>query len=78
MLGGVIGGFFILLGLLSFVFAYGLLNGKGWAWTITLIFSILGILINLVGLPVTILGLAINVIVIYYLTRPYVKAFFGK
>ncbi|MCS7136646.1 MAG: hypothetical protein RMJ14_05865 [Nitrososphaerota archaeon] len=68
----------IILGLISFVVAYGLWTGKGWAWTVALILSIIGIIINLFSLPGGIVGIIINVIIIYYLTRPHVKAFFGK
>ncbi|MEM2928510.1 MAG: hypothetical protein QXP60_06065 [Nitrososphaerota archaeon] len=68
----------LILGLVSFLLAYGLWTGKGWAWTLTLIFSIIGILLGLVSLPVGIITILINVVILYYLTRPHVKAFFGK
>jgi hypothetical protein len=68
----------LILGLISFLLAYGLWTGKGWAWTLTLIFSIIGILLGLVSLPTGIITILINVLILYYLTRPHVKAFFGK
>ncbi len=68
----------VILGLLSFVIAYGLWTGKGWAWAIALVLAVIGIIINLFSLPGGIIGIIIDVIIIYYLTRPHVKAFFGK
>jgi len=68
----------LILGLISFLLAYGLWTGKGWAWTLTFIFSIIGILLGLVSLPSGIISILINVLILYYLTRPHVKAFFGK
>jgi uncharacterized membrane protein HdeD (DUF308 family) len=76
-------GFVLLaLGIAFLVMAYGLWKGRGWAWTITLILSIIGIIVGLASLAVGNVGAIVNVIihavVIYYLYRPNVKAFFGK
>lgn len=77
-----IGFLLIALGIAYFVMAYGLWNGRGWAWTITLILSVIGIIIAIVSIAPSNGGTIINVIiygiVIYYLYRPNVKAFFGK
>jgi hypothetical protein len=70
--------FLLILGLISFLLAYGLWTGKGWAWTLTFIFSIIGMLLGLVSLPFGIIIILIDVLILYYLTRPHVKAFFGK
>lgn len=75
---GVLGFVFIILGIVSFLLAYGLWNGRVWAWTWALIFAVIGIIIGLVQLPGSIVGIIINLIVIYYLTRAHVKTFFGK
>ena len=70
------------LGIAFLVMAYGLWKGKGWAWTITLVLSFIGIALGLAsivsGSIVAILSVVINAIIIYYLYRPNVKAFFGK
>ena len=76
-------GFILLaLGIAYLVMAYGLWKGKGWAWTITLILSVIGIIIAIVSIAAGNVAAIINVIihgiVIYYLYRPNVKAFFGK
>ena len=73
----------MLLGMASFVVAYGLWTGKEWAWLVALILSGLGVLLSLVsiatGLGVgSIVSLVIDGIIIYYLTRPHVRACFGK
>jgi uncharacterized membrane protein (DUF2068 family) len=77
-----IGAALIALGIAYFVMAYGLWKGKGWAWTITLILSFIGIALGIASIAVGNIGaifhLIINIIVVYYLYRPYVKAFFGK
>ena len=48
----------------AIILPYGLIKGRGWAWTLGGIFFALSIPIGLVFL--------------YYLTRPHVKAYFGK
>jgi uncharacterized membrane protein (DUF2068 family) len=72
----------IALGIASFVVAYGLWEGKRWAWTITLIISVISIISAIVSLAYggygAIINIIINAIIIYYLYRPNVKAFFGK
>jgi len=78
----IIGGVVIIVALLDLVLAWGLWTGKGWAWIVTLIFAVLGILFSLVsvirGGIVAILILALDIIIIYYLFTPHVKAFFGE
>jgi len=77
-----IGAVFIALGIAYFVMAYGLWKGKGWAWTITVILSFIGIALGIVSIVTGNIGaifhLIINAVVVYYLYRPHVKAFFGK
>jgi uncharacterized membrane protein (DUF2068 family) len=72
----------IVLGIASFVMAYGLWKGKGWAWTITLIISVISIISAIVSIVFggsgAIINIIINAIIIYYLYRPNVKAYFGK
>jgi len=74
--GGVISGVLIVIGIVSFVMAWGLLAGKSWAWTITLILTIISVIFDLASFNV--FGLIIEAIILYYLFRPHVKAYFGK
>jgi hypothetical protein len=82
LLGIIFGGLLIIIGLAYFVVAYGLWKGLNWAWNITLIVSVIGIIVGLGSIVVGNIGalfhLIVNVIVIYYLYRSNVKAYFGK
>jgi len=80
--GIILGVILIIIGLAYFAVAYGLWKGLNWAWTITLIVSAIGIIVGIgsiiVGNVGAIFHVIINGIVIYYLYRPNVKAYFGK
>ena len=73
---------FIVMGIVAFIIAYGLWNGRGWAWWLALIFAVISLLIDLGSMVAGnfsgIIGLIIALIIIYYLTRPHVKEFFGR
>ncbi|RLI75871.1 hypothetical protein DRO97_02225 [Archaeoglobales archaeon] len=69
--------FFIIIGIVGLIVAYGLWTGKTRAWWVYLILLVLGILSGLASLPHGILGIAINGTIIYYVTRQHVKAYFG-
>ncbi|HZY94298.1 MAG TPA: hypothetical protein VFE98_05470 [Candidatus Bathyarchaeia archaeon] len=84
---GALGGVLLIIGILYLVTGIGFFGGKGWAWTIGMIVSVLSIIANIVQAIIiftgTIIGgtvvfTTIPLIIIYYLTRPHVKAFFGK
>jgi uncharacterized membrane protein (DUF2068 family) len=76
------GGVLIAIGIGYLVVSYGLLKGKGWAWTVTLILSFIGIVFGIISLVggnfFSIIQLIINVAIVYFLYKPQVKAFFGK
>jgi hypothetical protein len=72
----LIGGITVVLGVIAFVMAWGLLKGKPWAWTVTLILTIISLIFDLPSF--NIIGLIINAVILYYLFRPHVKAYFGK
>jgi hypothetical protein len=86
LLGGVgiaFGAVLVALAIVSFVVAYGLLKGRRWAWTITIILSIISIVWNAITIATAanfggIVSIIISGIIIYYLYRPHVKAYFGK
>jgi len=98
-----IGTLLLEIGIGLLVMFYGLLKGKGWAWTITIILVVLGIAIQIIsttsgavlsasitssrssngnsvisGIIGGMIGIAINAVIVYYLFRPNVKAYFGK
>lgn len=97
--GIVIGAIVLAVGIGYLVVSYGLLKGKGWAWIITVILTIIAIAVQIVsgvtasmfdasfvddtnsfvtGIIAQIVGIAINGVILYYLYRPNVKAFFGR
>jgi hypothetical protein len=69
-----------IFGLIYLLLAWGLWSGRGWAWTITFIFTILNLIGSLltVASGIGVISLIINLLILYYLTRPHVRAFFGK
>lgn len=77
-----IGIIMIILGIVSFIVAYGLLKGMGWAWTLTVVLSIISIVLNAISIASAnfggIVSIIISAIILYYLYRPHVKSFFGK
>ena len=98
-IGIVIGAIVLAVGIGYLVVSYGLLKGKGWAWIITVILTIIAIAVQIVsgvtasmfdasfvddtnsfvtGIIAQIVGIAINGVILYYLYRPNVKAFFGR
>lgn len=79
----LVGFIFLALGIAYLVMAYGLWKGKGWAWSISLILAGIGVIMGIVyiiqdNLAGGIVSILINGVIIYYLFRPNVKAFFGK
>jgi hypothetical protein len=72
----ILGTMLIIIGLLSLFLAWGIWMGKGWARMIALVFAILAIILSLISFHI--IGLVIDVIIVYYLTRPNVKQFFTK
>ena len=77
-----IGGILIAIGIGYLAVSYGLFRGRGWAWSIALILSYIGIVIAIISILsgnfVPVINLAINIAIVYFLYRPQVKAFFGK
>jgi hypothetical protein len=71
------------LGIASIIVSWGLLKGKGWARTITLIISIIAIIFAIISLAssrdlIHIIPVIIYGIIIYYMFTDKVKLFFGK
>lgn len=85
LLGGgaiAVGAVLLGLGVLSSIVAYGLLTGKSWAWTLTVVLAIVSIVLNatslVAGNVAAIVSIAISAVILYYIYRPHVKAYFGK
>lgn len=67
----VVGGLLVLLGVAYLLTGWGLWTGRDWAWPLSLILAILA----LFAFPI---GTIAGALVLYYLTRPPVKRFFGQ
>jgi uncharacterized membrane protein (DUF2068 family) len=82
----VLGAVLIPLGIASLVVAYGLFKAKSWSWTVAVVLSIIGVVVNVIslvtsnmgGITGALVGIAINAIVLYYLSRRNVRQYFGK
>ena len=81
-IGGFVALIFVIVAIIGFVVAWGLLGGKGWARTLAIAFSALFLVLNLLslfsGVSYNLVIIAISALIIYYLFTPPAKAFFGK
>jgi len=77
-----LGALALIFGILGLVLGIGFLGGKGWAWTLGIVVGVLNIVVSIaetaIGFTSNIIGIIFPIIIIYYLMRPHVKAFFGK
>jgi uncharacterized membrane protein (DUF2068 family) len=77
----IAGGILLIFGLIELVIFYGLWTGKKWARFLAIIFSVLGLLFNLLGLVggsiISLVGLILAFLILYYLYQPQVKAYFA-
>lgn len=76
------GSILIAIGIGYLVVSYGLMKGKGWAWSITLILSYISIVVGIVSLVggniLSIIPIIISGVIIWYLYKQEIKRFFGK
>lgn len=77
-----VGGAALVVGLFAILVGWGLWSGKEWAWVLAIVLYALGLLfslISLVGQPIrAVIGIVVYVLLLWYLFRPGVKAFFGR
>jgi hypothetical protein len=78
----VLGWILMAIGVLSFIVAYGLLKARSSAWKLTAMLSIISIAVNAIsiatGNTAAVVNIIISGIILYYLYRPHVRAYFGK
>jgi len=67
----------LIFGILYIVVAYGFWIGAGWSRLLAIILSVLGIIFGLITLPSGIILIIIYGLILWYLMRSDVKAFFG-
>ena len=77
----VVGAILFIMGLVGIVVGWGFWAGKQWAWIIGVIFYIVCTVISVVGMVwslTNVIGVIIGALILYYLFRPNVKAWFGR
>ena len=81
---GVIGGIiFLAIGLLYIAIAYGVWKGRGWAWMLGVVVTVIGLVFGVLGLTggisvSSIISLALPIVVLYYFMQPDVKRWLGR
>ncbi|QLH09027.1 zinc ribbon domain-containing protein [Candidatus Nitrosotenuis sp. DW1] len=82
IVGGAVTIVLIVLAAFSFLIASALFSGKKWGRTIVIVFSIVNLAMDaasmMVGNVFGIVGMILNGIVLYYMWRPHVIAYFAK
>ncbi|HKR74142.1 MAG TPA: hypothetical protein VJR94_08525 [Candidatus Nitrosocosmicus sp.] len=81
----------VIIGIIYLAVSYGLLKGKGWARIITIIVTIIGLIIQIISAVIAglvsssisaiapnVIGIIISGVIIFYLYRPNVKAYFRR
>jgi hypothetical protein len=68
----------VLQGIALFILAYGFFLGKDWAWILGIVFGVWDFILGVLGLPGGLIRIIYAVIILYYLMRPNVKAFFRQ
>ncbi|MDG6952779.1 MAG: hypothetical protein JRN55_00375 [Nitrososphaerota archaeon] len=80
-IGIAVGGAVAIFGILGLLVGWGLWTGRGWARILAIILSGLGIVGSLASLALLsisgVVGLVIDGVILWYLFRPNVRAFFG-
>jgi hypothetical protein len=82
-IGLVVGGIVLFFSLIWLATGVGFLHGRGWSWTLGMIFSALSLIGAIGALTIGLItgavgGLIFWGLMLYYLTRTHVKVFFGK
>lgn len=78
--GGVFLIMFGMLAAIEFVIAGALFSGKSWGRIVVIVLSIIGLIMSLasmIGNPFSILNIMLNGVVLWYMWRPHVIAYFG-
>jgi hypothetical protein len=66
----------LILAIVGFIMTWGLWSGKSWARTITMILQVISIVTGIFSLPGSLINILISIVMLYYLTRPHIKAYY--
>jgi hypothetical protein len=86
----ILGIIMVIIGIIYLAVSYGLLKGKGWAWIVTVIVTIIALIVQIVSAIIIglvsgsieaalvshVIGIIIDGVIIFYLYRPHVRAYF--
>jgi len=75
--GTALGGLFAVLGIISLIIGYGFWQGWKFIWYLSLILWIIEIIGGILMFPIGLVWTIVYIILVWYLFRPNVKAFFG-
>ncbi len=82
VIGGALAAVFVIVAILYFAIASALFSGKRWGRTIVIILSIIDLIFEIVSIAggnvFAIAGIILDLIVLYYMWRPHVIAYFYK
>jgi uncharacterized membrane protein HdeD (DUF308 family) len=77
-----VGAILIAIGIAYLVVSYGLMKGRGWAWSITIILSYINIVFSIIAIVsgnfFSIFQLIISGLIVFFLYRSGSRAFFNK
>jgi len=71
-----IGLILFILSIVGFVMTWGLWSGKSWSRTIIMVLQAISIVTGIFSLPGSLISIIISIVVLYYLTRPHIKAYY--
>lgn len=66
----------VILAVLGFIMTWGLWSGKSWARLITMVLTVISIVTGVFSLPGSLISILINIVILYYLTRPHIQAYY--
>jgi hypothetical protein len=77
----LLGGIIIVIGLFAIFVSWGMWSGKSWAWYLAVVLYAIGLITGLVllvvGALLGVVSLLIDLLLLWYMFRPHVKAYFG-
>jgi hypothetical protein len=81
-IGAAVSVIFIIIGLIFLFLGIGCFKGWPWVWPVGVVFTIIGVIINLLSIlsntASAIIGIIIDIIILWYLFQPQVKAWFKQ
>ena len=71
-----IGLILLVVAVLGFFMTWGLWSGKSWARTLTLVLTVISIVTGIFSLPGSLVSIIIGIVILYYLRRPDIQAYY--